>query len=85
MDSKDKARKLAEIYQAVADGKQMQFRAIDIDTWFNNNNGPNLTSDLSLWRIKPEPREWTVYRGALALYFDDEGCREKIRVREVRE
>lgn len=58
---KAKAATLAELYAAKAAGKTLQ---VKYDTgWANQieNVGPGMDSDLSRWRVKPEPRRmWEV-------------------------
>ncbi|MBT8146485.1 MAG: hypothetical protein KJN90_06490, partial [Gammaproteobacteria bacterium] len=31
-----------------------------VGKWVNNDAGPDMQINPSRWRIKPEPREWTV-------------------------
>lgn len=55
---KDRAQKLADFYQAVADGKTLQHkRSASIAeemTWQDVTHGPIATSCLEFWRVKPE-------------------------------
>ena len=56
---KAKAASLAELYTAKANGKTLQFLT---DVWadYEHDAGPSMGSDLSRWRVKPEPRKmWT--------------------------
>jgi hypothetical protein len=55
MTKQEKARWLSEIYTAVAEGRTMQY-VVD-GTWWDQQCGPDMNSDLECWRIKPEPRE----------------------------
>lgn len=60
---KVKSAALAELYTAKAEGKTLQCRLM-LDPkgcWIDHvdGSGPNLDSDLSRWRVKPEPqRVW---------------------------
>ena len=88
MNTREKAQWLSEFYAKVAEGGMVQQRPSDVEIWRDvpsDDIGPTLSSLQYLWRIKPEPREWVVYRGNTALYFDDENSTrfEKIKVREV--
>jgi len=57
---KAKSLQLAALYTAKADGETLQ---VKYDTgWVDQveNAGPGMDSDLSRWRVKPEPRRmWT--------------------------
>jgi hypothetical protein len=62
-----KAAELAALYTAVANGKTLQCLLM-LDPkegcWIDHDNGsgPNLHSDLSKWRVKPEPRRmWETF------------------------
>jgi hypothetical protein len=58
---KAKSAELAAFYTAKANGKTIQFNQ-DILGWQDHpeNLGPTMTSDLSRWRVKSEPRRmWT--------------------------
>jgi hypothetical protein len=63
---KAKSAALAELYTAKANGKTLQcllMLAPKEGCWIDHDNGsgPNLHSDLSRWRVKPEPRRmWEV-------------------------
>ena len=46
------AQKLADFYQKVADGGEIQNFFTD-STWESVTNGPSITGSKSLWRIKP--------------------------------
>ena len=65
---KAKAATLAALYTAKGNGKMLQMlqdgKWIDLTpgAWTGNtlSYGPNFASDLSRWRVKPEPRRmWT--------------------------
>lgn len=60
-DIKDRALELAALYTSVANGKELQYdwsSPSDTDRAWRGpgNHSPDLTSDLSRWRVKPEPR-----------------------------
>lgn len=60
---KSKSAELAELYTAKANGKTLQHEVSSFGDglWVDhvNESGPNLASDLSRWRVKPEPqRVW---------------------------
>jgi hypothetical protein len=69
--------------QALADGKDIEYK--DFAGVWSIKSDTNFSDEPDKYRIKPEPREWIVYRGNTALYFDNyEGKRfEEIIVREV--
>ena len=46
------AQELADFYQKVADGGEIQTKFTD-STWESITNGPSITSSRNLWRIKP--------------------------------
>ena len=52
---KAKSLELAALYTAKANGKTLQFLT---DAWseYDDDAGPSMGSDLSRWRVKPEPR-----------------------------
>ena len=55
---KAKSEELAAFYVAKANGKTLQFLT---DAWSDHDAdaGPSMQSDLSRWRVKPEPqRRW---------------------------
>jgi hypothetical protein len=57
----DKAIELSALYAAVANGRELQWdqrKSYDEDRdWSDPGNAsPGLRSDLSRWRVKPEPR-----------------------------
>ena len=56
---KAKASELAAFYTAKANGKTLQFLT---DVWadYEHDAGPSIGSDLSRWRVKPEPRTFWV-------------------------
>jgi hypothetical protein len=60
---RSKSSALAELYTARANGKTLQHEIslTGDDRWIDHvdGSGPNLASDLSCWRVKPEPqRVW---------------------------
>jgi hypothetical protein len=68
---KDQSAELAALYTAKANGKTLQCLLM-LDPkegcWIDHDNGsgPNLHSDLSKWRVKPEPRKcWLAPCGAI--------------------
>lgn len=68
----EKAKWLADFWAQVAEGKIAQLYLVKDKKWYDvspeDRAGPDRYSDLSLWRIKPEPRrKWEV---------DDKGVRE---------
>ena len=50
-----KASELAALYVAKANGRTLQFLT---DVWadYEHDAGPSMQSDLTRWRVKPEPR-----------------------------
>lgn len=52
---KTKSAEIAALYTAKANGKTLQYLT---DSWsdYDDDAGPTLLSDLSRWRVKPEPR-----------------------------
>lgn len=61
---KAKASELAALYTAKANGKTLQHRiALDgANQWMDHfdGTGPHWGSDMSSWRVKPEPRTFWV-------------------------
>lgn len=62
---KTKSAALAELYTARANGKTLQYQiASEGDyQWMDHvdGTGPHLASELSCWRVKPEPRRmWQI-------------------------
>lgn len=60
-DIKDRALELAALYTSVANGKELQYdwsSPSDTDRRWQTpgKHSPDLTSDLSRWRVKQEPR-----------------------------
>ena len=47
------AQELADFYQKVADGGEIQTSGFTDSTWESITNGPSITSSSCLWRIKP--------------------------------
>lgn len=75
MTIQEKAQWLSEFYAAVAAGKTVQCMA---DKWEDvgpdNLCGPDMTSDVDDWRIKPEPRRmWQTPNASVA--FPDKETR----------
>ena len=54
---KAKSAELAALYTAKANGKVLEYDTKAIG-WVDNgaSSGPDMQSDLSRWRVKPEPR-----------------------------
>jgi hypothetical protein len=56
----EKAKWLAEFYNAVAEGKTAQIYSSKTQSWVDVQtdylDGPNIAADWKPWRIKPEPR-----------------------------
>jgi hypothetical protein len=78
---KAKSAELAAFYTAKANGKTLQIEYSDGWKGCVDENGPTMGSDLSRWRIKPEPRRmWTtanttVHDEAAALELQRMGMR----------
>ena len=53
---KAKAAELAAFYTAKANGRTLQIEYSDGWKGCVDENGPTMGSDLSRWRVKPEPR-----------------------------
>jgi len=51
MNTQEKALWLSDYYQQVADGGQMEL--VERKTWLSDEQGPDLDSEPSMWRIKP--------------------------------
>ena len=58
---KAKSAELAALYTAKANGKILEYDTKSIG-WVDNGStsGPDMQSDLSRWRVKPEPRTFWV-------------------------
>lgn len=58
---KDKSAELAAFYVAKANGKILEYDTKSIG-WVDNGStsGPDMQSDLTRWRVKPEPRTFWV-------------------------
>lgn len=56
---KTKAAELAELFSAVAKGKILQNLLMyeSFKEWRNTTEFPYMYSDLSFWRVKPEPQD----------------------------
>jgi len=62
---KAKSLELAALYTAKANGKVLEYDTNAIG-WVDNgaSSGPDMQSDLSRWRVKPEPRrKWETVGG----------------------
>jgi len=55
--NREEAKKLLPIIQAYAEGKQLQ---IQYKSEWKDVDDPSFTSPPGCYRIKPEPREWTL-------------------------
>lgn len=55
MDNLEKAKWLAEMYTAIAEGKTLEYRNTT-KGWVEAESFPVMASDPGRWRIKPEPR-----------------------------
>jgi hypothetical protein len=55
MSDKDQAKWLAEFYQQVADGGQMQLQCKDGE-WCKAHTGPYIFSTKSMWRVVQSER-----------------------------
>lgn len=51
MTREGKARWLSDMYAAMAEGKTLQYRWVDV----GEDSGPGMGSDPEYWRIKPGP------------------------------
>jgi len=83
--TRDEAKQLLPIIAAFADGKQIQIRQ---GTEWINLTSPEFPFSADRYRIKPEPREWTmIFNGDGTAIVDIAGLaaprRETIRVREI--
>jgi hypothetical protein len=59
---KAKSAELAAFYTAKANGKTLQAECSGGWADRDNESGPNMQSDLSRWRVKPEPRRmWETF------------------------
>ena len=93
--NRERAKKLLPIIQAFAEGKEIEYKSPSHinprDKWDSIEKDHDLDIDQWLYRIKPEPREFTV-----VIYADDDkrayngwapyvgvGGEELIKVREV--
>ena len=82
----EKAKWLADFYAQAASGKTIQFRSNNPNNdWRDIRfDGPARGSDLSNWRIKPEPRRmWMGARGAT--YEEEEAAKWKAEGLKVTE
>ena len=84
--NKDTAHLYLPLVQALADGKTIQTTNSDGE-WMNTDE-PGFMLDIKHYRIKPEPREWTVRRNTCTgLIAGTSGPQiepsETIRVREI--
>ena len=61
---KAKSAELAVFYAAKADGKKLQIFTEELWRQVDDRNAPSLRSNLSRWRIEPEPRrKWETLSG----------------------
>jgi len=62
---KAKSAEIAALYTAKANGGMLQYLLHPIDDIWEDESGtagPSLSSDLSLWRVKPKPRRmWETF------------------------
>ena len=85
--NKENASQFLPLVQALADGKQIQVSRKDKSHWMNSDE-PTFSSEY-LWRIKPEPREFFLYRDDTSddYYVSDTNppaeWNELIKVREI--
>jgi hypothetical protein len=57
-----KSAELAALYTAKANGRTLQIECNDGWKGCDDCNGPTMQSDLSRWRVKPEPRRmWETF------------------------
>ena len=59
--NRDRARILAPVMLAFANGKAVQYRQPNETEW-RNSSDPGFAGGY-LWRVKPEPREFWIYVG----------------------
>ena len=64
--NKDKTKEAIKVMQAYVDGKAIQYRDISLN-WVDCGDNPKWQWFLTDYRIKPEPREFT-------LGLDEDGC-----------
>ena len=88
MTREETARWLSELYAVVADGRTMQY---EMDgTWWDQQCGPDMNSNVEHWRIKPEPREVVrtvedlpAWEASAVVLPDDWKPGTKVRVTEI--
>jgi hypothetical protein len=84
---KAKSSELAALYTSVAAGKQLQFHCGEtFPIWVDCNpmDSPRLSSDLSYYRVKPEPRRmWST--GVGFTFNEDEADQWRITGHKVTE
>jgi len=64
---KTKSAELAAFYVAKANGKILEYATPSVG-WIDSGSasGPDMQSDLTRWRVKPEPRRmWMIERGGI--------------------
>lgn len=81
MDRKE-AGELAKIMQAYADGKTIQVKALANDNWTDINN-PSFSAPIGCYRIKPEPRKFTIWVNTDGYVVPSHLGVEKVEVVEV--
>jgi hypothetical protein len=57
MTREEKARWLAKMYTAIANGETLQYKSATDGMWRDSVRGPDMDCEPQYWRIKPEPRE----------------------------
>lgn len=73
---KAKAARLAELFAAMAAGKTLQINYGDVWKDCLITSGPRMSSDLSRWRVKPEPRTFWHREGTEPMTTDPELAEE---------
>ena len=85
--NKENAHLFLPLVQALADGKTIQYSPFDSE--WSDLSDPNFQESPDQYRIKPEPREFYIYRDDLDGCFyakeskPDLNWKEAIRVREI--
>lgn len=85
--NKENAHQFLPFVEALAAGKTIQIRHTEDDVWTDAFN-PSFSFEPERYRVKPEPREWTLHvYGDGSAVFDIGGLAaprgETIRVREI--
>lgn len=94
--TREEAKHLLPVLEAYAKGKVIQWRfKVNVDKSWRDYNPDHHFSPVSRedweWRIKPEPREWTMYRYKHEKTWYEttntsaaiDPCVELVRVREI--